>query len=763
MEVARHPRAGARSVHGKRGVRGDVGADAAGTRRGLTHLVHARVHTRIRATGTTIALDVRSSPIARIARAARLGVAPFVVSLCAGHPNGSARFGMRYVVLAGVGLLLAIGRGAASRAAVPIPVCGPGQWVLAGAPIGAVPAGSTVQTLVLDAAGRIGLPGACPAIAAKLKGTKKGTKVKAAWPADLCGGVGGKAKLVATIDPACGSVVGQFKGGGLRVDFTGARSPCDVGLVDTGGAPRCASPVVATGSASVHVALDDHGCLSSDVTLATETGVGAKLVAGSCLATLQKKQLRGDVELALDDAGGATGGSGVGAVVRLLVRPKGKGAPLVAAIDPPADVTLPLADAALPGTWFTTAFFAGNDFTTTLRDAELVLLDAVSLVVQGPEHVALGEAGPLGFAFEATAPAQTAGVRTAIHTVSLAIPAQPNLPDPHVVIWKLILPGTGEIVMSSLAAVELGVGDSETKTRGSHTFTGTLLEANGARRFEVTTDVSNRFVIELGLRDPITGEEEVIRGDATGGCAEDACLADTFVGFVRVDARVKNIGEVVLLRDTLAALVPPGVRVPVHRFGTLAGGGMDATLGLFDLEKSVRAFAAQLPGSWAVSTRDRVLEVNTHPANVLGEWRGTFSEDSGGFHLGCPPEDPLCARLTVQSTPSGLRVAYCNGVETQCDASAASMQCALLFAGNPTPTGFSVLGVDNNPPCCIGCPGQQRVYGCELDATVTADSHGQQTLTAAFHGAVTFCPVDPASFPAVQQLTMCRPKPCRVP
>lgn len=671
---------------------------------------------------------------------------------------------MRLLLRVGAVLLLALVRSAASRAATtPLPVCGPGQWVIGGSPIGAVPEGSTVQTLVLDASGRVALTGACPAVAAKAKGTKKGTALKASWPADVCGGVGGKGKLTATIDPTCETVGGQFKGGGLRVDFTAARSPCDVGLVDTGGAPRCVSPVLATGTAATHVTLDDGGCLASEVTLTTETGIAAKLAAGSCLTTPAKKKLRGDVELGLDDAGGPPSGAGVAAVVRLLVRPKGKGAPLVAAVEPPAVVTLPLGDAAPAGTWFTTAFVRGNDFVTTLGDATPVLLDAVPIVAGGPEQVALGEAGPLGFAFQPTPGALGSGARVATHTMSLAIPPLPNLPDPHVVTYEIINPETAEIVMAALAANELGVGDSETKVRGNHVFTMTVAESNGQRRFDVTTDVNNVFVIELGLRDPTTEAEEVVIGKATGGCAEDVCLGDTFAGFVKVEARVKNGAEVVLVRDTLAALVPPEVQVPIHRFGPLPGGGTDATLGLFDLETSVKAFAKNLPASWAVSTRDRVLQVNTHPANVLGEWRGTFSEDSEGFHLGCPPEDPLCARLTVESTPSGLRVAYCNGVETQCDTAAASAPCALLFAGNPTAAGFSVLGVDNNPPCCIGCVGQQRVYGCELDATVTSDSHGQQTLTAAFPGAVTFCPVDPASFPAVQQLRMCRPKPCRVP
>jgi hypothetical protein len=130
--------------------------------------------------------------------------------------------------------------------------------------------------------------------------------------------------------------------------------------------------------------------------------------------------------------------------------------------------------------------------------------------------------------------------------------------------------------------------------------------------------------------------------------------------------------------------------------------------------------------------------------------------------FGCQSNDPLCARLTVQSGPNGLRIAYCNGSETFCSASAATQQCSLLFDGNAAPGGFTAVGVDNNPPCCIGCLGQNRVYGCRLTATVTIDSHGQQTLEGTFPGSVTFCPSDPAG-QGVTHFKMCRPKPCAVP
>ncbi len=642
------------------------------------------------------------------------------------------------------------------------PVCGPGQWVLSGPPIGDGLAGSTVQTLVLDGAGRLAITGACPAIAAKLKGTKDGTAVKAAWPAGFCGGVGVKAKVIATIDPSCATMHGKFSAAKLHEEFDATRSPCDVGSVDTGGVPRCVDPAVATGTGSIRVTLDKLGCLAADALVTTDTGISAKLDAGSCILTPGKKTLRGDVEIALDDAGGPPGAAGVAGLVRLRVRPKGKGVPIVAAVEPPATLALPLGDLSIGGTWFSNAFLDDAGFTTVPHGASPVLLDAVPIVGDGPEHLALGIAGPLGLSFEPAASAATVHARAAMQVVSLAIPADPNLPDPRVQSWELINPKTAQIVIVGIPQGGLGVGESDTNLREGHTYTATMLESGGQRRVEVTSDFSNRFHLLLALRDGTNNNVSTVDGDAVGGCPDETCLSDSYVGFVKVEAHAKNVAEVVNVQGAIAALLPAGARVVIRSIAS-AGKAKRAVMSIFGLAGSVRGLAAGLPTSWAVSTSDRTLTVDTHPANVLGEWQGTMEITSiSGFVLGCPPSDPLCARLTVQSGPNGLRIAYCNGVETFCSTSAATQQCSLLFDGAPAPGGFAATGVNNNPPCCIGCVGQQRVYGCQLTATLTVNG-SQQTLEGSFPGSVTFCPSAPTPDDVVTHFRVCRPKPCAVP
>jgi len=433
---------------------------------------------------------------------------------------------------------------------------------------------------------------------------------------------------------------------------------------------------------------------------------------------------------------------------------------LLSLVLPPA---LPLGDFSLAGTWFTNTFLDAAGFTTTLHDASPVLLDAVPIVDGGTEQVQLAIAGPLGLSFEPTAAAETARTRLRPRaavptTVSLAIPADPNLPDPRVQSWQLINPKTAQIVMVGFQSGGFGVGESDSRVRQGHTFVAALLESAGQRRVEITSDFSNRFYISLGLLDGTNGNGSRVEGDATGGCADETCLTDAYVGLVRVAAHAKNLAEIVSVRDTIAALLPAGGRVAIHRI-TTAGSGMDAVMSIFGFDGSVRALAPGLPTSWAVSTSDRTLTIDTHPPNVFGEWQGTMEITSdSGPPSGCRTDDPLCAKLTVQSGPNGLRIAYCDSCGSF---SAAAAPCSLLFDGNTTTGGFTATGVDNNPPCCIGCVGQQRVYGCMLTATVTVDRHGQQTLEGTLPGDVTFCPPDPRGF--VTHIKMCRPKPCAVP
>jgi hypothetical protein len=147
--------------------------------------------------------------------------------------------------------------------------------------------------------------------------------------------------------------------------------------------------------------------------------------------------------------------------------------------------------------------------------------------------------------------------------------------------------------------------------------------------------------------------------------------------------------------------------------------------------------------------------------NFLGEWQGEIETESGGQTVNACGNEPHCARLTVQPTDTGLRVGYCNSVESQCAGSALAQTCALLLDATPTGNGFTGVGVNNNPPCCIGCVGQNRVYGCAITATHTIDAFGQETLTGTLGGGVTFCPPE-GTADVVTHFTFCRPNPCPV-
>ncbi|HEY2386953.1 MAG TPA: hypothetical protein VGK30_08335, partial [Candidatus Binatia bacterium] len=120
------------------------------------------------------------------------------------------------------GLLLAALLAAGDAVAATPPPCGPGQWNLTAppAPIGSFVAGSVVQTLVLGADGTVALPGACPAITAKVTATRKGTVVKAKWPQGTCGGGGGgAARIAATIEPTCTTANGKFTAHDVKATF----------------------------------------------------------------------------------------------------------------------------------------------------------------------------------------------------------------------------------------------------------------------------------------------------------------------------------------------------------------------------------------------------------------------------------------------------------------------------------------------------------------------------------------------------------------
>jgi hypothetical protein len=110
------------------------------------------------------------------------------------------------------------------RAAASWPMCPGGQFVVQGAslvPGGAPPGADAVSfstTLV-------GLQSGCPAVTGRVRGTKKGTKVKVRWTS--CTGLVAGAKLAAVVDAAtCSTMTGTFRAPKNRIKtaFTATRT-----------------------------------------------------------------------------------------------------------------------------------------------------------------------------------------------------------------------------------------------------------------------------------------------------------------------------------------------------------------------------------------------------------------------------------------------------------------------------------------------------------------------------------------------------------
>ena len=121
-------------------------------------------------------------------------------------------------------LLLAIASTATLAVAIPPPPCPGGQFVVQGASLvpGQVPDGTDTVSFSTTL---IGVQSGCAAVEGRVRGTAKGTKVKAKWLS--CTGLVGPAKLIALVDTAtCGVMTGTFRArrDGIKLPFTATRA-----------------------------------------------------------------------------------------------------------------------------------------------------------------------------------------------------------------------------------------------------------------------------------------------------------------------------------------------------------------------------------------------------------------------------------------------------------------------------------------------------------------------------------------------------------
>ena len=114
------------------------------------------------------------------------------------------------------------------------PACGGGRFVLeqplegAGAPAVMVIAGRSVT-----------IEGLCPATAAKLTTTRKGTRIRGAWP--VCGTLP-KVRIAVRFDASCTRLSGVLQARRTRTPVAARRSSCGDGIVDGGGSEECEPP-----------------------------------------------------------------------------------------------------------------------------------------------------------------------------------------------------------------------------------------------------------------------------------------------------------------------------------------------------------------------------------------------------------------------------------------------------------------------------------------------------------------------------------------
>lgn len=132
-----------------------------------------------------------------------------------------SRFGEVMVLVAGMAFLATPAFAGTQKKPKP-PLCDVGTFAVQGAPLGTPEA--QIATEIVVGGGQITLGGLCPATAAKLKATKKGTRAKA--NAQGCQGFRKKAKLKALITDGCRTMTGTLSGKSadkktrLKQDFT---------------------------------------------------------------------------------------------------------------------------------------------------------------------------------------------------------------------------------------------------------------------------------------------------------------------------------------------------------------------------------------------------------------------------------------------------------------------------------------------------------------------------------------------------------------
>src|SRR5437899_10989156 len=152
------------------------------------------------------------------------------------------------------------------------PACLGGRFLVEGPPlIRATPNGEP-DAVVIDGIS-VSLMSGCGATSGRIRVAKTGTKVNAAWPS--CGGLRGKARLKARIDPTCKTMTGTLRARRERWkrSFSAKLSECGDGIVDIDGGEECEPPGTVPCDDRCQLGNGSPPTTTTTVTFATTTSV----------------------------------------------------------------------------------------------------------------------------------------------------------------------------------------------------------------------------------------------------------------------------------------------------------------------------------------------------------------------------------------------------------------------------------------------------------------------------------------------------------
>src|SRR2546425_6782993 len=121
------------------------------------------------------------------------------------------------------------------------PACRGGRFLVEGPPLISATLNGEPGAVVI-AGISVSLMSGCGATSARIRVAKTGTKVNAVWLS--CGGLRGKARLKARIDPTCKTMTGTLRARRekWKRSFSAKLSECGDGIVDIDGGEECEPP-----------------------------------------------------------------------------------------------------------------------------------------------------------------------------------------------------------------------------------------------------------------------------------------------------------------------------------------------------------------------------------------------------------------------------------------------------------------------------------------------------------------------------------------